>query len=233
MAQLILIPTPIAEDRHQNTAPDVIAATLPLKHFVVERVKTARRFLKAINPQVVIDDLSFFEIDKGFSEADLYLFLEIMKSGVPVGLMSEAGCPAVADPGHLAVAWCHKNKIDVRPLIGPSSIMMALMASGFNGQQFTFHGYLPNKKPELIQRLKNLDNLIEKQGATQIFIETPYRNGFVIETCLEALPPHRLLCVAAALDQDNEFIKTQTIAAWKKVDLAFLHKQPAVFLLGR
>ncbi len=233
MAQLILIPTPIAEDRHQNTAPDVIAATLPLKHFVVERVKTARRFLKAINPQVVIDDLFFFEIDKGFSEADLYGFLEIMKSGVPVGLMSEAGCPAVADPGHLAVAWCHKNKIDVRPLIGPSSIMMALMASGFNGQQFTFHGYLPNKKPELIQRLKNLDNLIEKQGATQIFIETPYRNGFVIETCLEALPAHRLLCVAAALDQENEYIKTQTIAAWKKVDLAFLHKQPAVFLLGR
>ena len=233
MAKLFLIPTPIAENRHSNTAPDIVSITKDLKYFIVERIKTARRFLRAIHPQLNIDDLTFFEIDKGFSEQELYAFLMTLQNGADVGLMSEAGCPAVADPGHLAVAWCHKNEIEVIPLTGPSSIMLSIMASGFNGQQFTFHGYLPNKNPDLANKLKSLDQIVEKTGSTQIFIETPYRNGFIISSCIAALPSHRLLCVVAGLDQENQFIKTQAISSWKKMDIDFLHKQPAVFLIGK
>lgn len=233
MAQLFLIPTPIAEGRYGNTVPEIPAVVSKIKYYVVERTKTARRFLRGICPEIVIDDLSFFEIDKGFDVSGLYSFLEVLKSGEDVALLSEAGCPAVADPGHMAVAWCHKQHIEVRPLVGPSSIIMALMSSGFNGQQFTFHGYLPNKAAELSNRLRMLDKQVEKTGATQIFIETPYRNGFMISTIIESLPQERWLCVACDLDGEGQFVKTKRLSEWKKLDLGFLHKQPAVFLLGR
>ena len=233
MAELYLIPTPIAEGRHTNSSPELPQIVSRLKYFVVERLKTARRFIKAVWPEAVIDDLVFFEIDKGFDTQELYKFLDILKQGVDVGLLSEAGCPAVADPGHLAVAWCHRQDIQVRPLVGPSSIMLALMASGFNGQSFVFHGYLPNKVGELSPRLKQLDMAIAKTGNTQIFIETPYRNGFMVNTIIQSLSPQSLLCVACDLDGPDEYIKTQSLVQWKKTDTEFLHKKPAVFLLGR
>jgi 16S rRNA (cytidine1402-2'-O)-methyltransferase len=232
MSKLYLIPTPIAEGRHNATSNEIVERVKNIKYFVVERLKTARRFLKAVDREIIIDDLHFFEIDHNYEETGLNQFLNCLLDGHDVGLMSEAGCPAVADPGHKAVAWCHKNNIEVVPMVGPSSIILALMASGFNGQNFTFHGYLPNKKPELSQRLKQLDSSIDKSNQTQIFIETPYRNGFMIETIVETLSPQRLLCVCADLDSDLAFIKCMPLHAWKKFDSTELHKKPAIFLLG-
>lgn len=232
MSKLFLIPTPIAEGRHTATSFEIVEKVKTIKYFVVERLKTARRFLKAIDKEIIIDDLHFFEIDQNYEESGLNQFLTCLLDGHDVGLMSEAGCPAVADPGHKAVAWCHRHQIEVIPMVGPSSIILALMASGFNGQNFTFHGYLPNKKPELAQKLKQIDTQIERSNQTQIFIETPYRNGFMIETIVETLSPNRLLCVCADLDSEQAFIKCMPLNAWKKFDLAELHKRPAIFLLG-
>lgn len=233
MSKLYLIPTPIAEGNHTATSKEIIDKVRLIKYFVVERLKTARRFLKSVDKDIVIDDIHFFEIDQNHSESDLSTFLNCLKEGHEVGLMSEAGCPAIADPGHLAVAWCHKNSIDVVPMVGPSSIILALMASGFNGQNFTFHGYLPNKKPELAQRLKQIESFVDKGNQTQIFIETPYRNGFMIETLIDTLSPQRLLCVCVDLDSDQAFIKCMPLSSWKKLDLEILHKRPAIFLLGK
>lgn len=231
-AKLVLIPTPIAEGKIAEDR-ELVAAISGIKHFVVERIKTARRFLKSIAPDTVIDELHFFEISKGFDQTQLFLFLGVLKKGESVGLMSEAGCPAIADPGHLAVAWCHRHSITVQPFVGPSSIILALMSSGFNGQQFTFHGYLPNKNPDLGQKIKMLDQNLEKTGTTQVFIETPYRNGFMVQNLIQALHPSRLVCIACDLDSDSQFISTREIGAWKSFDLEKLHKRPAVFLIGK
>ena len=232
MNALLLIPTPIAEDKIYNTTKDVEQAINNTKYFIVERLRTARRFIKAVNNQIVIDELTFFELGDDANKKELGIFIrDNIKLG-NIGLMSEAGCPAIADPGSLAVQFCHHNKILVRPLVGPSSIILSLMASGFNGQNFPFHGYLPNKRPELMQKVKEMMTQIYKNRQTQIFIETPYRNRFMIETVLASLNNNDNFCVCVDLDSSNMKIFNYTKADWIQIDLDQFHKKPAIFLLG-
>jgi 16S rRNA (cytidine1402-2'-O)-methyltransferase len=231
--KLYLIPTPIAESRVNNTIADIVAIAPKLRCFVVEHLKTARRFLKAIDRSVDIEGLSFFEINQCYSKSGLEKFLAENIILGDIGLMSEAGCPAIADPGHQAVAWCHHHGVSVIPMVGPNSILLTLMASGFNGQNFTFHGYLPNKKPDIFNSLKNIYQNVLKINQTQIFIETPYRNGFMIESICASLPDDARLCVALDLDGDDQLIINKKVKEWKVMDLQKLHKRPAVFALGK
>lgn len=230
---LYLIPIPIAEERHQDTAPYVVSRALSLKYFIVEKLKTSRRFLKALDRSVDIDSLVFFELEKHGNNQSLYTFLASVPKNEDVGLMSEAGCPAVADPGHSAVAWCHLHGVKVVPMVGPSSIILALMASGFNGQSFAFHGYLPHNRGELSTYLKQLDAQLQRTNQTQLFIETPYRNGAMVQSCLDNLPGERRLCVAIDLDSPTEQVINLTMKEWKSYDLTSLHKRPALFVLGK
>lgn len=153
-------------------------------------------------------------------------------SGTDVGVISEAGCPGIADPGADLVSWAHLHKVQVVPLVGPSSILLALMGSGFSGQSFAFNGYLSNKKPQITTDLKALEQKVKKQHQTQIFMETPYRNGFLVEACLSALEDNTLLCIACNINGDDESIITQSIKQWRKTDFSFYHKKPTIFILG-
>ncbi len=230
---LILIPTPIAENKVDNITLDVRNAIENTLFFVVENLRTARRFIKAVNKSIDIDTLEFFELSKGFDTKELHAFLGSNFLRGNIGLMSEAGCPAIADPGSLVVQWCHRHKINVNPLVGPSSIILSLMASGFNGQNFAFHGYLPNKKPELITKIKWMQTQIQRTAETQIFIETPYRNRFMIETILSCIQGNEQLCVCIDLDAPTMQIINLPKSGWNAIDLDQFHKRPAVFLLGK
>ena len=230
---LILIPTPVYEHKADNISQEIIDTIKNTHVYIVERLRTARRFIKSVDKNKDIDQCHFFELGENPDKTALFEFLKTHILHENIGVMSEAGCPAVADPGSLAVEWCHKNKISVRPLAGPSSIIMSLMASGFNGQNFTFHGYLPNKKPELVKSIKWMISQVQKIGQTQIFIETPYRNKFMIEALLSCMADNELLCVAVDIDGPDMSILTLDKKAWSKVDLDTYHKRPAVFLLGR
>lgn len=230
---LILIPCPISEDGLNHLSAHVIQKCKQLKYFIVERERTTRRFLKAIDKSIEIDELSFHEINKNNPAEGLIEFLSKLNSGKNIGLLSEAGCPGVADPGQLAVQWCHKNNYDVIPLVGPSSILLALMASGFNGQSFAFNGYLPNKSPQLIQKLKQLELKLNKTNQTQIFMDAPYRNQFLLSNCIQALSPNTLLCIASELNGEKESISVKSISNWKKVDPEIYHKRPAIFAIGK
>lgn len=229
--RLYLIPCPIALDATE-TIPEVVLKLVPtLQYFVVERLRTARRFIKSVDKEYDIDAASFYEIPKDGS-SKVSDFLVALLQGHDVGLISEAGNPAIADPGNDVVSWCHLNKIKVVPLPGPSSILMALISSGFNGQNFAFNGYLPNDKTELIRKLKVLESSLLKSGQTQLFMETPYRNGFMIDACLEALQPQTLLMVACDLCDATEEILVLSIKDWKKVESQKFHKRPAIFGIG-
>lgn len=236
-AQLFMIPCPIVtvehgENANHTIAPHVISAVHKLQYFVVERARTARRFIKATQHPTAIDQLQIFELDKRNKSNGLSDFLKIMKDGVSIGVLSEAGCPGIADPGNLAVQWAHQHDIQVIPLVGPSSIILALMASGLNGQNFAFVGYLPNKKNELDQRLKQLESIIHKTQQSQIFIETPYKNGFLLETMLKSCSPNTKLCIATDINETSEYIKTHTIKEWSNIEIPDLHKRPCIFILG-
>lgn len=230
--KLYLIPCPISEDGNHSITPHCINVVSSTRYFVVEKIKTARRFFKSVNRQIVIDDLFFFELNETNDTKELHAFLAIMKDGLDVGVVSEAGCPAIADPGHLAVMYAHQNGYEVMPLAGPSSILMALISSGFNGQRFTFYGYLPIPKTELISTLKQMEIEVKQTGTTQIFMETPYRNSSVLKECIHSLQPSTRLCVACDLDAPTQIIKTMNLSAWKKFDAQSLHKRPCIFLIG-
>jgi 16S rRNA (cytidine1402-2'-O)-methyltransferase len=232
-AKLYLLPCPIAEggDEHMPLMlPDLLRK---LRYFVCERIRTTRRFIKSIAPDVDIDAIHFFELNKHGENRELEAFLHIMNEGQDVGVISEAGMPGIADPGSEAVRWCHRYGIDVHPIPGPSSIFLALAASGFNGQQFSFHGYLPNKKPELRNALKELERQALKTGGSQIFMDAPYRNGFLLDTCKEALDASTMLCIASDLTGSHENIKTMNIRSWKAVSSEKYHKIPAIFIIGK
>jgi len=203
-----------------------------LEVFIVERAKTARHFIKSMEPRLPISDLEIFELDKHDSQAASRAFQAAFKTGKDIGVLSEAGCPGVADPGALIVKYAHQRGLQVIPLVGPSSILLALMASGLNGQNFAFQGYLPAKKPELAKALKHLESTAKKQGQTQLFIEAPYRNRSVIETAFKQLSPNTLFCIASDLTLPTEYIKTKTIKEWKIEELPDLHKRPTIFLIG-
>lgn len=230
---LYLIPTPLGDGPIEAIMPAGMAKRLMnIHHFVVEDLRTARRFLKKTDRSIDIDSLHFYELNEHSNEEEVGTFLAPLLKGYDMGLMSEAGTPCVADPGASLVALAHENSIRVVPLSGPSSITLALMASGFNGQQFSFHGYLPVDRKARQQALRKLEQDARHTNQTQIFIETPYRNMQMLESIIETLGPATKLCIAASLTTDDEFIRTLTIAAWKK-QLPDIHKKPAVFLVYR
>ncbi|WP_324672523.1 SAM-dependent methyltransferase [Hymenobacter sp. GOD-10R] len=230
---LYLIPTVLADDTAAQVLPAQIAARVAtLSYFLVENARTARRFIKSVAPTQVIEELRLAVIDKDSTPADISAALKQVQAGLDAGVLSEAGCPGIADPGAELARAAHQLGIRVVPLVGPSSLLLALMASGMNGQSFTFHGYLPIEKPKRIAALKNLERLALTQNQTQLFIETPYRNMQMLEDLVTQLQPSTRLCIAASLTAENEFVQTNTLAAWKG-NLPDIHKQPAVFLIGR
>ncbi len=231
--KLYLIPTPLGEGAVETLPQQVIEILHSLDVFIAERAKTARRFIKATSPVKPFSELTFYEITKHTPAAERQQFLADADMGRNIGLLSEAGCPGVADPGAIVVQTAHQRGIEVVPLVGPSSIILGLMASGLNGQHFCFHGYLPPKKPELQKELKFLEQRVFKHRQTQIFIETPYRNTGLIEAALQALSPDMLFCIAADLTLPTEYVRTLTIAQWRKTPLPDLHKRPAIFLIGK
>lgn len=228
---LFLIPVPLAEEAaHKSFTPYLVNAVNQIDTYIVENEKTARKFLKEAGLKIPQSDLTIHDYGKHNRDKGLnHFFTELLK-GKNVGLMSEAGCPGVADPGADIVAEAHKKNIKVIPLVGPSSILLAIMASGFNGQSFTFHGYLPIDKAQRSKRIKELEQLAERFKQTQLFIETPFRNNQLLAEMLKTCHPNTLLCIACNLTGTDEFVKTQSIAQWRKEEID-LHKKPVIFLL--
>lgn len=208
-----------------------VEITRQIKHFIVENVRTARRFLKKCDKAINIDELTFYELNNHTDLSEVESYLAALAEGQPIGVMSEAGCPAVADPGALPVAIAQRKGYKVVPLVGPSSILMAQMASGFNGQGFAFNGYLPIETSARNQKIKELENDAYRKDMTQIFIETPYRNNRLIETLCKTLRPDTLLCVASAItDSDHESIVTLKVKQWAKRKYNY-DKIPTIFLI--
>jgi len=241
MTALHLIPVPLSEladaDPTQSLTPELLNLTRELRHFVVENAKSARAFLKTVQMPVPIAELSIKELPgrgkMGKSESrssDWDELLSPIASGCAIGLLSEAGCPAVADPGSDLVQRAHQRNIPVMPHIGPSSLLLALMGSGLGGQRFAFHGYLPQDEPGRKQALSRLEDESRRQDQTQIVIETPYRNRAFFESLINGLKPDTQMCVAADLTMPSQLIMTKTIQAWKKTGSPNLEKRPAVFL---
>ncbi len=228
---LYLIPTTMGDTSIDKVLPKYNTEIInSLSFFIVENIRTARRFLKKCNPEIDIDALTFYELNKRTLSKDIATFLNPMRMGESIGVISEAGCPAIADPGADVVAIAQKENYKVVPLVGPSSILMSLMASGFNGQSFAFHGYLPIETNERIRELKELENKVYRDNQTQIFIETPYRNNKMAEDILENCKPQTKLCIAMNITCDNETIITKKVGAWRG-KLPDMHKQPCVFLI--
>ena len=231
MAVIYLIPTSLGESSFDSILPARNTQIVTdLKHFIVEDVRTARRFLKKANPSIDIDTLTFYILNQHTSPEELSGFLKPMLAGHDMGVLSEAGCPAIADPGADVVAIAQRNNYTVVPLVGPSSILLSLMASGFNGQSFAFVGYLPIQPDERSKGLKKLESRAYSENQSQIFIETPYRNMKMLEEILKTCQSNTRLCIAADITLDTEFIKTKTIKEWK-TQLPDLNKRPCIFLI--
>ena len=231
-AGLYLIPVTLGETEISKVLPpDNKEIILSIRYFIVENVRTARRFLKQTDPGIDIDCLTFYTLNKHTSEAELSGFLKPIEDGYSIGIISEAGCPAIADPGAEIVKMAHNKNYRVVPLVGPSSILLALMASGFNGQSFAFVGYLPIQENERIQTIKQLEKRAYTEKQSQLFIETPYRNMKMVEEILRTCQPKTQLCIACDITLDSEYIKTKNIAEWKKEKLPNLHKRPCIFIL--
>jgi 16S rRNA (cytidine1402-2'-O)-methyltransferase len=231
--KLFIIPSPISNGLLSKSIPNSTQETLKnIKLFAVENVRTTRRFLKKVDKSIDIDELTFEIIDKRTKEKELTKVLNWLKNGNDVGLLSEAGCPGIADPGHLLIALCHDNKIQVIPEVGPSSLILALMGSGLNGQHFCFNGYLPANPQDRTKTLKKLEGKVETLNQTQLFIETPYRNEHVANAIVKTCSPKLKLCIGKDLTGDEEYLVTKTIGKWKE-SLPELHKTPCVFILGK
>lgn len=229
--KLYLIPAPLGEGAEYTLPRYVIDILHRLDYFIAERAKTARHFIKRTEPVKPFDALTFFELNKRTPPEAVNTFLDPADSGHDIGLLSEAGAPGVADPGARIVQLAHRKGMEVVPLVGPSSLLLALMASGMNGQQFCFQGYLPPNRNQLAKELKKLEQLSSRFQQTQLFIETPYRNTQLIETALSTLSPGVRFCIAADLTNPEEYIRTKTIQEWRKTTIPNLHKRPAIFLL--
>jgi 16S rRNA (cytidine1402-2'-O)-methyltransferase len=231
MAILYLIPTTLGETSIDKVLPaEITRVVKSLRYFVVENTRTARRHLKKLVPEIVIDDLDFAELNEHSLKLGLELLLDPIKQGFDVGILSEAGCPAIADPGADLVRIAHEKGIRVVPLVGPSSILLALMASGMNGQNFAFIGYLPIKPAERTVAIRDIERNSSKDKQTRIFIETPYRNNKMVEDLLFTCNEQTRLCIAVDLTLESEFVVTKTIAAWRK-SVPDINKRPAIFLL--
>ena len=231
---LFLIPAYLSDESPIDYfAPSIKEYILKTDYFFVENEKTARKVIKFFAPEKKQSDLKLFLLDKYSESNDLKEAQKLMKSGQDFGLLSEAGLPCIADPGNLMVKWCHENNVKVIPINGPSSIILALISSGFNGQEFTFHGYLPIDKEQKKKQIMFLEHQVQKSGYSQIFMETPYRNNQLLEDLIKFLNPNTKLCIAANINHPTEeFIKTLKISDWKNKKPE-LHKIPAVFVLGK
>jgi len=229
---LYLIPVPLGPTSPASAlTPDVLAAIKPLTHFVVEQAKTARAFLKAVGTVLPLQELKLEELNEHTRADALEALLSPLRAGHDIGLLSEAGCPAVADPGANLVALAQKENIRVVPFIGPSSLLLSLMASGLNGQRFAFQGYLPAKEVDRSKALRELEAESRKKQQTQLFIETPYRNRQMFDAILSSCQAATRLCVATDLTLPGEYIRTQTIETWKKQTPPEIERRPTVFLL--
>jgi len=229
---LYLIPVTLGDTPINQVIPEFNSTIInEIDTYIVENIKTARRFLKKSGITTPIEELTFFEINKRTSEHDYPTFIKPLLDGKNVGVLSDAGCPGVADPGANIVALAHQKNIKVVPLVGPSSILLALMASGFNGQSFCFNGYLPKEQKDRIRKLKELEKRAKNIQQTQLFIETPYRNTHVLEDVLKNCYTTTHLCIAVDITLPTEKILTKTIAEWAttKIDL---NKKPCIFLIG-
>lgn len=239
--KLYLIPTTLGDttsnEQPQNDPMDVLPQTVKravelLDIYIVENEKTARKFIKSIYPEKVQAALTLSALNKHTEVSEHNKMIQPCIEGKNIGLMSEAGCPAIADPGAAIVKLAHEKGIQVVPLVGPSSILLAMMASGMNGQGFTFNGYLPIDKAEKKNALKNLEKLSQDKNQSQIFIETPYRNNKLLEDILQALQPNTHLCIAADITLPTEYIKTLRVADWKKTKVD-LHNRPTIFIIHK
>jgi 16S rRNA (cytidine1402-2'-O)-methyltransferase len=228
-SKVYLIPSVLDEDATQTIPPYILDAVKNCEVFFVENERTARRFLKRLWKEIIIDNYKWITIHKAEAGVKSQL-AQLLERGINIGIISEAGCPGVADPGQILVGVAHANNAEVIPLVGPSSILLALMASGLNGQQFQFQGYLPIDNSERVNKLKSLESESQKKNCTQIFIETPYRNNQLLETILKTCMPATRLCIAAELTSKNELVKMKSIIDWRKSP-PDLHKKPTVFLL--
>lgn len=228
---LFLIPTTLGNSDVKVFLPEhVINIIDSLDEFIAENAKTARQFLKQCNISKPQSQITIHELDKHVTKFNQFEFFDSLLKGKNIGLMSEAGCPGIADPGAEVVAIAHQKDIKVIPLTGPSSILLALMASGLNGQQFYFHGYLPKEKSECIAVIKKLEIHSQKNNCTQIFIETPYRNQQLFQMLVDTCQQQTKLCLAEDISMSTELIQTKSIAQWRKEKLD-LHKRPCVFLV--
>jgi len=230
-ATLYLIPATLGDTPVEQVLPQYnLQIISSLQYFIVENIRTARRFIKKVNPAAVIDDLTFLELNEHTKTEEISGFLAPLFAGNDMGVISEAGCPTVADPGADVVALAQQKNIKVTPLVGPSSILLALMASGFNGQNFAFAGYLPVNQTNRMRAIKNLESKVYSENQTQIFIETPYRNAQMLESLLSACNKSTKLCIAADITLASEFIATKTVSDWKQ-NLPDLNKKPCLFLI--
>ncbi|MBK8493751.1 MAG: SAM-dependent methyltransferase [Ferruginibacter sp.] len=224
-----LIPTVLEEKATETIPLYIMDAVKNCRVIFAENERTARRFLKTMSKDIVIDDYEWFTIHKAETEL-VNTFRQKINEGKNIAIISEAGCPGIADPGQILIAAAQEMNVTVKPLVGPSSILLALMASGMNGQQFEFVGYLPIDNLERNKAITALEVNSQKKNSTQVFIETPYRNNQLLETLLKTCRPATKLCIAAELTGANEFIKTKTIAGWRQEKTDF-HKKPVIFLL--
>lgn len=234
VAALYLIPVTLGDTPHDHVLPAYnVEIVKGIRHFVVEEIRTARRFLRAMDRTFPIDECTFYDMGKHADTSRFADYLRPVLQGKPVGVISEAGCPAVADPGADIVLLAQKRGLRVIPLVGPSSMILSVMASGLGGQSFAFNGYLPVQEADRAKKLKQLESRAWNEGQTQLFIETPYRNHKMFETLCSSLRPDTYMCVAAGITTDSEWIRTLSIREWKHTQLPDLSKIPAIFLIGR
>ena len=232
-AKVYLIPNSLGSDVNPDYCfpaenKNIISS---LSHFAVENIKDSRRFLVRIGLKFKIDESEFYQLNKKSTPQDLEPLLAQLKAGNSIGIISDAGCPGIADPGSLLVEIAHQNHYQVVPLVGPSSILLALMASGFNGQSFAFKGYLHREKPNRAKEISEMENLSRRTGQTQIFMETPYRNEALWEDLMKGLSSNTKVCIAANINTPTEYIRTKTVEGWKKASKQNLNKIPTIFLL--
>ncbi|WNM19032.1 SAM-dependent methyltransferase [Flavobacterium capsici] len=231
--KLYLIPTTMGEMNPEEVLPSLVYRTVELiDTYIVENEKTARKFIKSVQPKKIQAELKISLLNKRTEDSELIAMIKPCLNGENIGLMSEAGCPGVADPGAAIVKIAHENGIQVVPLVGPSSILLAMMASGMNGQSFAFNGYLPIDKGEKKNAIKNFETLSFSKNQSQLFIETPYRNNKLIDDLLQFLQPNTLLCVACDITLPTEYIKTLRISDWKKTKVD-LHNRPTIFIIHK
>tara|TARA_B100001559_G_scaffold30846_1_gene23613 strand:+ start:54 stop:761 length:708 start_codon:yes stop_codon:yes gene_type:complete len=232
-AKLFLIPCPIGENAPIEMLPISIKTTITnTDFFIVEHEKEARRFIKKICPDKIQSKLKLFPLNKHTSAMEMVNYLDPCKFGENMGLISDAGCPAIADPGAIIVEKAHQLGIKVIPLVGPSAILMAMMSSGMNGQNFAFNGYVPINKSDRKKKIKDLESRSQKQNQSQIFIEAPYRNEKFFMDLIDSLSPETTLCIAYDITEPDEYIKTYTISDWKNKRIKF-HNKPAIFIFHK